>query len=91
VLDHLAPDAEVKKSLGFKLEKDRIKPTMKQKVRFIIKARERGATESAAPEDAANTIDAMKPTGIAISFSARRNLGILRAIRLAFIGGAEPK
>lgn len=59
VLDHLAPDAEVVKAPGFKLEKDRTKPTMKQKVRFIFKARERSATESAAPEDAANTIDAL--------------------------------
>lgn len=59
VLDHLAQDAEVLKSPGFKLEKDRPKPTMKQKVRFIFKARERSATESAAPEDAANTIDAL--------------------------------
>jgi hypothetical protein len=30
-----------------------------QKVRFIFKARERSPTESAAPEDAANTIDAL--------------------------------
>jgi hypothetical protein len=59
VLDHLAPDAEVMKAPGFKLEKDRPKPTMKQKVRFIFKARERSPTESAAPEDAANTIDAL--------------------------------
>jgi hypothetical protein len=59
VLDHLAPDAEVMKAPGFKLEKERPKPTMKQKVRFIFKARERSATESAAPEDAANTIDAL--------------------------------
>jgi hypothetical protein len=64
VLDHLAPDADVMKVPGFKFEKDqqgkdRPKPTMKQKVRFIFKARERTATESAAPEDAASTIDAL--------------------------------
>jgi hypothetical protein len=59
VLDHLAPDEDVVKAPGFKFEKDRSKPTMKQKVRFIFKARERSATESAAPEDAANTIDAV--------------------------------
>jgi hypothetical protein len=39
VLDHLAPDAEVVKAPGFKLERDRSKPTMKQKVRFIQGAR----------------------------------------------------
>lgn len=59
VLDHLAPDAEVMKAPGFKLKKDRPKPTMKQKVRFIFRARERSTTESAAPEDAASTIDAL--------------------------------
>jgi hypothetical protein len=59
VLDHLAPDAEIMKAPGFKLEKDRPKPTMKQKVRFIFKARERSATESGAPEDAVSTIDAL--------------------------------
>lgn len=59
VLDHLAPDADVMKAPGFKLEKDRPKPTMKQKVRFIFKARERRTTESAAPEDATTTIDAL--------------------------------
>jgi hypothetical protein len=59
VLDHLAPDQEMLKSPGFKLEKERSKPTMKQKVRFIFRARDLSATESAAPEDAANTIDAL--------------------------------
>jgi hypothetical protein len=50
VLDHLAPNEEVVKSPGFKLEKDQTAPTMKQKVRFIFRARERSATESAAPQ-----------------------------------------
>jgi len=59
VLDHLAPDAEVLKSPNFKLETGRTKPTMKQKVRFIFKARDQSTTESAAPEGAANTIDAL--------------------------------
>jgi hypothetical protein len=39
VLDHLAPDEDVMKSAGFKLEKDQTGPTMKQKVRFILRAR----------------------------------------------------
>jgi len=59
VLDHLAPNVEVMKAPGFKLEKDQTKPTIKQKVRFIFKARDRSVTESAAPEDAAKTIDAL--------------------------------
>lgn len=41
ILNHLAPDNEIMKP-GFKLEKDQTKPTMKQKVQFILKSRNRG-------------------------------------------------
>jgi hypothetical protein len=58
VLDHLAPDTEMLKA-GVKPEKDRPKHTMKQKVRFIFKAREKSSAESAAPEDAANAVEAV--------------------------------
>jgi hypothetical protein len=34
VVDHLAPDDAVTKATGFKLEKDRSRPTMKQTARF---------------------------------------------------------
>jgi hypothetical protein len=40
VIDHFAPDEDVVKAPGFKLEKDRTKPTTRQKMRFILKARE---------------------------------------------------
>ena len=56
VLDHLAPSEDMEKG-GVKIEKDQKKYTMKQKVRFIFKARERSMIESAVPENAANTID----------------------------------
>ena len=59
VLDKIAPDADVEKAPGYKHERDLKKPTMKQKVRFIFKNRERSATESAAPEDAANAIESV--------------------------------
>ena len=39
VLDHLAPDEAVMKAKGFQLELKRSTPTMKQKVRFILRAR----------------------------------------------------
>ena len=39
VLDRLAPDAEVMSSQGFKLEKNRDKPTQKQKARHILRSR----------------------------------------------------
>jgi hypothetical protein len=53
-LDHLAPDAEVMAVPGYKNEKDRDRPTMKQKVRFILKAR---GQKSSSPEQAAVGID----------------------------------
>jgi len=57
VLDHLAPDDEVMKSPGFKLEKDRRAPTMKQKARFILRARGLGDTSRKAPEDAVELLE----------------------------------
>jgi hypothetical protein len=42
LLDHLAPDAEIIKEPGFKFEKDQTRPTMKQRVRFILKSRGKG-------------------------------------------------
>jgi hypothetical protein len=39
LLDHLAPDSEVMKAPGFKLEEGLDGPSMKQKVRFILRAR----------------------------------------------------
>jgi hypothetical protein len=37
ILDHLAPDSEVTAAPAYAQEKDRNGPTMKQKVRFIMK------------------------------------------------------
>lgn len=39
VLDHLAPDNDVLAQKGFKLEDGQKQPTMKQKVKFILRAR----------------------------------------------------
>lgn len=52
VLDHLAPDADVMKAPGFKLEKDQAKPTMKQKTIHILKARGLNDTQRKPPTDA---------------------------------------
>jgi hypothetical protein len=41
ILDHLAPDSEVTAVQGYVQEKDRTGPTMKQKVRFIMKKKEK--------------------------------------------------
>lgn len=56
-LDHLAPDADVEASDGYKREPDRKGPTMKQKVRFIRKARGESKSSGVVPEQTALTID----------------------------------
>jgi hypothetical protein len=40
-MDHLAPDADVMAAPNFKLEGQLKRPTQKQKVRYILKARRR--------------------------------------------------
>lgn len=57
VLDHLAPDDAVLKSPGFKLEKDRRGPTMKQKARFILRARGVGESSRSAPEQSVELLE----------------------------------
>lgn len=57
VLDHLAPDADVKAQKGFKVEKDQNGPTMKQKVRYILKKRGISNSLSKAPEQSAEAVD----------------------------------
>lgn len=57
VLDHLAPDQEVAAVPGFKLEKDRLGPTMRQKARFILASRGVSASALKAPQDAASVVD----------------------------------
>jgi hypothetical protein len=56
VLDQLAPDEKVLNAPGFRLERDRTKPTMKQKVRFIFKDQQRSLTESGPAENAVDAI-----------------------------------
>lgn len=56
-LDKLAPDAEVTAAPGFKQEKDAHGPTMKQKVRFILKSRNTSKSIAATTEDATSAVD----------------------------------
>jgi hypothetical protein len=44
VLDHLAPDSEVMAAAGYTHEKDRAGPTMKQKMRFVLKSKGKRST-----------------------------------------------
>jgi hypothetical protein len=55
LLDHLAPDEEVLKTI--KLEKDQRGPTMKQKAVFILKARGVGETARKTPVDAVGAVE----------------------------------
>jgi hypothetical protein len=59
VLDHMAPDKNVLAGPGFQLEKNRLGPTMKQKVRYVLRARGVGKTKAGSPEDSASAIDAI--------------------------------
>jgi len=56
-LDHLAPDSDVTAVQGFKQEKDTHGPTMKQKVRYVLKSRNVSRNTSATTEDATSAID----------------------------------
>ena len=56
-MDVLAPDHEVKNAPGFKLEKDTHGPTMKQKVRYILKNRGTPSGAMTAPETAVQGIE----------------------------------
>jgi predicted ABC-type transport system involved in lysophospholipase L1 biosynthesis ATPase subunit len=55
LLDHLAPDEDVLKTVT--LEKDQKQPTMKQKAAFILKARGIGDTARKAPVDAVGIVE----------------------------------
>jgi hypothetical protein len=57
VLDHLAPDEEVANGPNFKLEAGQTKPTMKQKARFILKARKVAEGARHVPEESVGLID----------------------------------
>lgn len=56
-LDHLAPDSNVTGEAGFKFETDQTKPTMKQKVRYILKQREVNETMRAPTEKSTEMVD----------------------------------
>jgi hypothetical protein len=58
-LDHLAPDNEVTKQSGFKLEENQTRPTMKQKVRFVLVNRDRNKTKREATEKSVDLIESL--------------------------------
>lgn len=56
-LDRLAPDKEVTATPGYKPEPDARGPTMKQKVRYILRSRQTSKSISATTEDATRSVD----------------------------------
>ena len=56
-LDHLAPDKDVQESVGYKQEPNTNGPTMKQKVRYILRNRGQSKATAATTEDATVAID----------------------------------
>ncbi len=56
-LDHLAPDADVTAMPGYKQSPDTNGPTMKQKVRFVLKKRGLNMVLSAPAESATESVD----------------------------------
>lgn len=56
-LDHLAPDSEVTAMPGFRQEPNTNGPTMKQKVRFILKRRDAPRSASGTAEAATDAVD----------------------------------
>lgn len=61
-LDHLAPDAEVKGMPGYVQAKETNGPTMKQKVRYILKKRGLSNTLTEPAENATETVDTIVGT-----------------------------
>jgi len=57
VLDRLAPDEEVISQNNFRLEKGQTKPTMKQKVGYILKSRGKNKSQIEAPESAVTVVE----------------------------------
>jgi hypothetical protein len=57
VMDHLAPDDQVMASPGFQLEDGQSRPTQKQKVRFILRARRSSSAAVAVAEASLSTVD----------------------------------
>jgi Predicted pPIWI-associating nuclease len=62
VLDHLAPDDAVTKSEGFKLEKGRRGPTMKQKAGFVFRSRGLSTSKRKTPQEAISIVDELTAT-----------------------------
>lgn len=57
VLDHLAPDKDVLSQPGFKLEQNQTRPTMKQKVKFVLASRGLNKTQREVAEKSVSLVE----------------------------------
>jgi Predicted pPIWI-associating nuclease len=92
VLDHLAPDADVMKVAGFKLEQGQTKPTMKQKAVSILKARGLNETKRRPATDAIAIIEGAVGSLARAAYSRgslATHVGTERAEVLTFKGYAD--
>ncbi len=74
VLDHMAPDSDVKAQPGFALEADQTQPTRRQKVRYILNARRIPRPAAQVQEDLVDVID-NKVAGITGATYTLANVG----------------
>jgi hypothetical protein len=58
-IDHLAPDGDVMGQTGFKSEQCQNKPTMKQKVRFILRSRGTSKTQREVAENSLDLVESL--------------------------------
>jgi Predicted pPIWI-associating nuclease len=72
-LDALAPDAEVEKMPGYKLEENARRPTMRQKAKYILKNREMVDNQASLSESAVENIE-NAVSGITRSVYVRSNV-----------------
>lgn len=72
-LDAMAPDVEVEKMQGYRLEENARRPTMRQKAKYILKNREMAANQASLSETAIENIE-NAVSGITRSVYVRSNV-----------------
>lgn len=92
-LDHLAPDSDVTTAQGYKQEKDTSGPTMKQKVRFILKSRNVARNKSATTEDATSAVDEALGAFVRSVYtrSSARCIGHIRMVEASMVASRNAR
>jgi hypothetical protein len=73
IVDHLAPDEDVMAAQGFALERDRTRPTQRQKVRYILRSRRVPENARSTPEQAVTLVEELT-AGFARAASERSSI-----------------